>query len=532
MLKVLLVDDEQKEISFLLQSVSWAQMGLEVVGVAENGKLADEMEQQLCPDIVISDVVMPFQTGIELAARIRQRRKNVHIIFLTGHRSFEFAQEAIKSDVEYYLLKPVDPEQLRQVLAEVAQRCVDNKRKRFEQQLFQDMLRENMPALREMMLRQLLTGVVPEEQQRLQFYNISLQDGPVAAVVFQPAQALSDSEYERTLKNYRFAQAVQEILGKDSDHLFFSLETEGRYCLLASGIARQQTLFDLLQRLQQNVDLMCRQSVRIGVGKTVYTMGDIPQSYQTALLALEHCSSDSGNEILFFGDLLPEQTALPPVRLEDIKARLSESVVAGQTDKVRLTLEQLTRDLQTPALTAQVLHTVCIDLTNAVIWKVSTYYPMVIPALFGGEVSFLPLMELTDPENMVRWISGVLIPICENIAERQLSRQGQLAAELKNYMDNNLEKDMTVESIACVAGLSRGYASSIFKKQYGISINQYLLNARMTKAKELLAQPLLKIRDIAAMVGFYNNAHFSAVFKREVGIPPRDYREQRLEENK
>ena len=207
-------------------------------------------------------------------------------------------------------------------------------------------------------------------------------------------------------------------------------------------------------------------------------------------------------------------------------------MVAGQTDKVRAQLLQLRQELPLQPLTAQMLHMLCIDLTNAVIWKVSTYYPSVIQSLFGGEVSFQPLMELTEAAPMVHWISTVLLPISENIAERQLSRQGQLAAELKHYMDNNLEKDMTVESIAAVAALSRGYASSIFKKRYGVSINQYLLNARMAKAKELLCQPLLKIRDIAAMVGFYNNAHFSAVFKREVGIPPRDYRDQRLEEQK
>lgn len=530
MLKVLLVDDEQKEISFLLQAVPWAKMGLEVAGVAENGRLADQMEQQICPDIVITDVVMPYMTGIELAQRIRTRRKDVHVIFLTGHRSFEFAQQAIASDVEHYLLKPIDPEQLRQVLTEVAQRCVDNQRKRFEQQLFQDMLRQNMPQLREAMLRQLLTGIAPEEQNRLQFYDIHLQEGPVAAVVLQPAQTLTDSEYDRNLRQYRFMLAVQEILAQDPHYLFFPLEAEGRYCLLASGLS-QQSLADLLQRLQQNVALMCRENVRIGVGKCVFSVADIPESYQTALLALEHCSLESGNETMFFADLLPEQTALPPVRLEELKTRLSEIVVAGQTDRVSHLLHQLQQDLHPLLLTAQVLHTMCIDLTNAVIWKVSAYYPAVIPALFGGEVSYLKLMELTDTEDMIRWLSGVLIPICENIAERQLSRQGQLAAELKNYMENNLEKDMTVESIAAVAGLSRGYASSIFKKQYGISINQYLLNARMAKAKELLGQPLLKIRDVAAMVGFYNNAHFSAVFKREVGIPPRDYREQRLEEN-
>ena len=531
MLKVLLVDDEQKEISFLLQAVPWAQMGLEVAGVAENGALADDMEQQLLPDIVLTDVVMPAMTGIELAQRIRSRRKDVHIIFLTGHRSFEFAQQAIASDVEHYLLKPVDPEHLKQVLEQVAQRCVDNKRKRFEQQLFEEMLRQNMPVLRETMLRQLLTGMAAEEQSRLQFYDIRIQDGPVCAVVLQPEEALHGSEYDRTLKNYRFTQAVQEILEQDPHYLFFSLQTQNRYCLLCHDLADRQTLADLLQRLQQNVNLMCRETVRIGVGKTVFAIGDIPQSYQTAQLALEHSSGETGSEAMFFGDLIPEQTALPPMQLDDVKNRLSESVVAGQTDKVRHLLLQLRQDLQQQPLSAQVLHTACIDLTNAVIWKVSTYYPMVIPAVFGGEISFLPLMELSEAGPMVQWISTVLLPISENIAERQLSRQGQLAAELKTYMDNNLEKDMTVESIAATAGLSRGYASSIFKKRYGISINQYLINARMAKAKELLCQPLLKIRDIAAMVGFYNNAHFSAVFKREVGIPPRDYREQRLEEH-
>jgi two-component system response regulator YesN len=342
---------------------------------------------------------------------------------------------------------------------------VDNKRKRFEQQLFQDMLQQNMPVLREAMLRQLLTGIAPEEQDRLIFYNIALKEGPISVVVLQPSQVGAEGEYERNLKHYRFALAVQEILAHDPGYLFFSLETEERHCLLACGLSDRQPLSDLLQRLQQNVALMCRESVSIGVGKTVFAVRDIPQSYQTALLALEHCTMEGGSDIMFFGDLLPEQTSFPPVRLDDMKARLSESVAAGQTARVQQTLEQLLQELRVHPLSVQVLHTACIDLTNAVIWKVSTYYPTVIPSLFGGEVSFLPLMGLTEPADMVQWISTVLLPISENITERQLSRQGQLAAELKNYMDSNLEKDMTVESIASVASLSRGYASSIFKQQ-------------------------------------------------------------------
>lgn len=527
MLKVLLADDEKKEISFLMQTIDWADMGLEVVGVAENGQIADEMEQQLQPDIVITDILMPHTTGVELAARIRQRRKDVHIIFLTGHRSFEFAREAIKSEVEYYLLKPIDPEQLRQVLKEVAERCVDNKRKRLEQQLFQDMLRENMPVLRQAMLRQLLNGI-PMEEQRLQFYNISLGQGPMCVAVVHALSNAEESEYQRTLSSYQLNLAVREIIGETNDQLFFPLETEGKYGMILHQQPNQETVVNLLQNVQRNIALMCRRQVSIGVGKTVNNPADLPDSYHTALLALEHSSESETGELLLFNDLIEEQNTILPLWLDAIKTQMSERVIAGQADRVRESLEQLSQYLKRLPLTVQVFHTMCIDLTNAVIWKVSTYYPTVIPALFGGEVSFLPLMEMTDTDHMVKWVTNVLLPICEKIAERQLSRQGMLAAELKAYIDNNLEKDMTVESIASVVSLSRGYASSIFKKKYGVGINQYLLNTRMTKAKELLEQPLLKIRDVAAMVGFYNNAHFSAVFKREVGISPRDYREKIL----
>lgn len=530
MLKVLIVDDEQKEVSFLLRSIAWAEMGLEVVGVAENGKIADDLDQKLLPDIIITDVMMPHVNGTELADRVRQRRTDVHIIFLTGYRSFEYAQAAIKSDVDFYLLKPIDTQQLCQVLSDVSERCVRNKQKTFEQQIFHDMLRENMPALRDAMLRQLLKGVTIEEQRRLQFYDISLKDDHTCVAVLSTFHKSIENEYQRNLNDSQLRIAVQEITDTHSNCLFFPLETTGKYCLILNQCGTHEDIFNLLYSVQQNITLMCRNTVAIGVGTIVYSISNIPESYHGAILALQHCVCDGTNELLFCNDLFPDQYAPSSIWINDLKEKICEQVTSGNLEKTTASLQVFSDYIQSISFSVQMMHTLCIDLTNAVILKASMYYPSIIDTVFGGEVSFIPLMNMTDNDLMIQWVSSVLLKLCNAVSNRQQSRQGLLASEIKAYIDSNLEKDMTVESIASVVSLSRGYASSIFKAQYGIGINQYLLRARMTKAKELLEQPLLKIRDIATMVGFYNNAHFSAVFKREVGLSPREYREKLLDD--
>lgn len=118
-MKVLIVDDEVKVCKLLLNLVDWNSLGLEVAGVANDGRTAYSMIETLKPDIVITDIRMPGFSGIELIEYVQKRFSHVHFIIISGYRQFEYASQAIKYGVEDYLLKPLKKAEIEKVLRKI-----------------------------------------------------------------------------------------------------------------------------------------------------------------------------------------------------------------------------------------------------------------------------------------------------------------------------------------------------------------------------------------------------------------------------
>lgn len=114
--KVLLVDDEEEVMDVIEHRICWKQMGFEVVGKAQNGVKALEISEKMQPDVVITDIKMPYMDGLELARNLKQDNPDVRILILTGFDEFEYAKEAVHLEIEEYILKPVNANELSDCL--------------------------------------------------------------------------------------------------------------------------------------------------------------------------------------------------------------------------------------------------------------------------------------------------------------------------------------------------------------------------------------------------------------------------------
>ena len=114
--KVLLVDDEEEVRNAIEQRISWEELGFEVIGKAQNGVKAMEIAEKLQPDVVITDIKMPYMNGLELARNLKEENPGVRILILTGFDEFEYAKEAVHLEIEEYILKPVNANELSECL--------------------------------------------------------------------------------------------------------------------------------------------------------------------------------------------------------------------------------------------------------------------------------------------------------------------------------------------------------------------------------------------------------------------------------
>ncbi len=128
----LLVDDEEEVIQAIIRKINWEELGFSVVGYADNGIKALEMIEESQPDVVMTDIKMPYMDGMELCSHIRREYPAMKIVLFTGFDEFEYAKEAIKIGVEEYLLKPISSNVLLEHLGEVASK-IHEKQKEYEQ---------------------------------------------------------------------------------------------------------------------------------------------------------------------------------------------------------------------------------------------------------------------------------------------------------------------------------------------------------------------------------------------------------------
>ena len=114
--KVLLVDDEEEAIEAIRLKLEWETLGFKVIGSANNGVKALELVERLQPDVVITDIKMPYMDGLELARTLNEDYQNIHIIIFTGFDEFEYAKEAVHLEIEEYMLKPINSQELSECL--------------------------------------------------------------------------------------------------------------------------------------------------------------------------------------------------------------------------------------------------------------------------------------------------------------------------------------------------------------------------------------------------------------------------------
>ena len=120
--KVLLVDDEEEVRNAIEQRINWEELGFEVIGKAQNGVKAMEIAEKLQPDVVITDIKMPYMNGLELARNLKEENPGVRILILTGFDEFEYAKEAVHLEIEEYILKPVNANELSECLKRLKKR--------------------------------------------------------------------------------------------------------------------------------------------------------------------------------------------------------------------------------------------------------------------------------------------------------------------------------------------------------------------------------------------------------------------------
>ena len=174
--RIILADDEEEVRKSIIKKIDWQAAGFEVVGDAENGREALEKIEALEPDVVMTDIRMPYMDGLELIERIRRKYPSMKVLIFSGFDDFEYAKQAIKLNVTEYILKPVNVEELTGILKRVKANLDEEIEQRRNVNRLRESYQHSLPILRELFLNDLARGSIPPEQaeMRLKEYGVDI----------------------------------------------------------------------------------------------------------------------------------------------------------------------------------------------------------------------------------------------------------------------------------------------------------------------------------------------------------------------
>lgn len=532
--RIILVDDEEEVRKSIIKKIDWEAAGFQVAGDAENGEEALEKIDALEPDLILTDIRMPYMDGLALAERVRQRFPSMRIIIFSGYDDFEYAKQAIKLNVTEYILKPVNVEELTAIL----KRIKENLDLEIEQKRNVSLLREsyvkNLPVLREQFLNDLVSRPGNEETvaAKMDDYHIQILDAEkwvAAAINIEGPEEKTGKRLplhqEKDLIPISVRQLVEEKLGQYCRYILFSISNpvEADFGIIAAiDPENSQTgLIDVLGDICKEARRILELSITIGVGHRCMELSQICSSYKDAVNALGYKRIIGSGGTIYINDVEPVHEGRLLFEGRD-ESELIGAVKFGPQEKIRDTVENLMAKMNDAKVHVRQRQAYMLSITNCML-QLAQNSDVDMDSVFEDAISLIPGVH--REEDFAQWLLQAAMAVNSSMNRERDHTTRRVIEEAKQYIqDNYQDPELSVEKICRHLHMSPAYFSTMFKKETGQAYIAYLTEVRLNKAVELLNKTDDKTYVIAAKVGYQEQNYFSYVFKKRFGISPTKFR--------
>lgn len=533
MYKLIIVDDEEEVRKGVIQKIKWSKFNFEIAGEAENGREALDLIEENIPDVVITDITMPLMDGLELAAVLKGSYPTVKTVILTGFDDFKFAQQAIKYGVADYILKPVLPKDIEDLIEKLKNQIDEEIAQKEDIVMLRRHYNESLPVIRDRFLTLLITGRPNENEVEKRIAGFSLNLGGnvfVVAAANIDASSFKNNIFEENdteLVKFAVLNISQEIIAKHSfGEVFFHDEN---LVIIAGFRDSEKTSvlsksFSILEEIRQNVEKYLKINITIGLGSICNSLVRLRDSYKTALTALDYKLVIGGDKVIFIEDLEP-QTADNVVFDEGKEKALISGIKFGTQKDVTEAVDALFNDISGIKASFTEYQLYLIEIA-ASISRLTRDFQLDAGEIFGlGSSLYEEIFKFKTVNEVRNWVEEICIKLMKHISSKRQNTTEMLLEKAKDYILSNYgEDDLSIQKLANHLHISPSYLSLIFKKDAGVTFLKYLVSIRLEAAKDLLRSSDLKTTEIAERIGYPDINYFSYFFKKNFGMSPREYR--------
>jgi len=530
MYKIMLADDEGIMLDSLRMIIE-KTFGKECeIECAKSGRAVIEGAERFHPDIVFMDLQMPGINGIQAMRELRRNNDSIIFIVITAFDKFVFAKEAINLGVLEYLTKPVNRKTIIDVLMKAMGIVDDHRAKRSDDLKIREKLEAVLPIIENGFVYSLILDGDYDADSQIYKELLGISDEYAQIMIIEWGDEIVGGHLTNPVgagvRAHAFSREFRDIIKE----YFPSIPGAMMSNKLAVCIPHSKLPVDynertgmieksrsMIRKLRSRVDLR----FRIGIG-SVKALNQIHESYKEALKAIR-CSTQS---IMHIEDLALgcEYEDGYPIEIERaLFDRIEKGDASGAKDEATFFFEWMTEkypDCMTD-IRLKVLEFVLFAEKSAYLCGGGMKYSFRCRTDYMDQVN-----GMNDYESLKEWFVKKTVAACENIRNEKKEQFSTVIEKAKNYIDDNYRKEISLEDVSRSVDISPYYFSKLFKDETGENFIEYLTAVRINRAKNLLQNGHLSIKEICMESGYSDPNYFSRNFKKHTGVTPREYREK------
>lgn len=538
MLTVVLADDDCLVTEILNDTIPWHDIGMQVVGIADHGRKALDLCLELRPDILVTDIQMPFCNGLEVAMELMEHDIPTKIVLISGVQDFNYARMALNVKAAGYILKPIQLKEVTSVLKKVRDTIeMEFQREQVVQRLTLQ-LSENMSLMRDKFLTNLvLDGMESNDelQDRLVYFNLPFDIARDITV----AVAKID-EYEHRIRregvervqffNFSIKNIIEQTLNNFQAGICFSTKDNEFVLIFGEEYGYEDKMTLIFEGIEQLLSDFEGISLSIGVGNCV-SVKTANLSYRCACNAVSYKFYTGNNSIIHINDIIDSNTIDKMsdlnhnARLNELQRLLLVEIKLGESPKVMKLFEEYYSMLsRVNQFSQEYIRGRFLELVIDAHREICETEDEVEEVNVNYMISLQSIMRRESISEIKPYASKMLICIADYYSAKYNKKHNNLVERIKRYVNQNFKENISLTEIAGEVFMSPTYICAVFKRETGQTINEYVIEMKMNDAKKLLASTKMKIMDISEDLGYENSQYFSYSFKKYLGETPQQYR--------
>lgn len=532
-IRLLIVEDEIAIANLIKNLIDFDRLNLDFIGIALNGQQALNLARQEHPDIVITDISMPGMNGLQLIDEIQKQEFLTHFIIISGMTQFQYALSALKMGVEDYLLKPINRDELNDVLEKTILKIADSlkidyqiQKLNFDSHLQRQKLRHSfiMDILYNSQKESALTLAAVNEDYGFSFQKQSLflmgivQIDGISSLNLPTQNAIIEQLMRIFQTGIKDRCIENEVYGKNNQFIFLINFTKDFETNVLGAIS------NLHKDMSDYLDHYENLSLAVSCGISVDSINCICNSFSSAYKVLSARILMGTSHVIFAEKLMGLEEKSAFVLLESTISSLRSAIEIKDLRKTKDILIQIFKNAAYHAKTHP--HLLLDIYRDAVSELLSNLH---LHKIINGNLTdyFIQYCDLLEQQYTFRELIEYTISFIMKILPLQdsaVSLENHTIQTAKEYIQKHFHENLKLEDVAEQIYLSPSYFGVLFKKEVGESFSSYLTMVRIEAAKKYLQDTKYSVADVAYAVGYQDKRYFSKLFKEQVGITPKEFR--------